>query len=94
MVIRAKLKFNCEENAEELIKAFFSEKAFNPKNKLDIHENECNIEIVFEEKTAENLIEAIAFCDIHFLIYNKENDVSEEKNIKSTEELFDSPKMM
>ena len=68
MVIRAKLKFNCEENSKELLKAFFSEEGFNSKNKLDIHESECDIEIVFEERPSENLIMAIAFCGFSGLL--------------------------
>lgn len=74
MVIRAKLKFNCEENVEHLLKAFFSKESFNEKNTISIKNDECELNVSFNGEPPSNLIEAISYCTI-VAFSNKENNL-------------------
>lgn len=85
MLIRAKLKFNCEENGEKLIQSFFSKEAFNSKSRLIINENECDIEVFFEEIPPFDLMKEISYCDIISFTFDEENNItSKEINIISS----------
>lgn len=85
MLIRANVKFNCEENAENLIQAFFTKEAFNPKSRLIINGKECNLEIFFEKTPPFDLMKEISYCDIISFTFNEENDISEDDNCVSKE---------
>ncbi len=71
----AKVRFNGEKNAEQLIRAIFKE--FNPQSSIVIREREAEVEIVFEEPPME-IIEAIINCDIIEFSYGKTLEKTEE----------------
>ena len=57
----AKVRFKEEENAEHLIRSFFTE--FNSENSIVIRGNEAKVEIIFDNPPME-IIEAINHCDV------------------------------
>lgn len=83
MLIRAKLKFNCGENVQNLIQAFFSKEAFNSKSSLIINGEECTIEVFFEKIPPLDLMKEISYCDIISFTFDEENNnfISKEISI-------------
>ena len=64
----AKVSFNCEKNAEYLIRSFFKE--FNPESSIVIRGKEAKVEIIFDEPPMQ-IIQAITECDLLEFNYGK-----------------------
>lgn len=76
----AKVKFKQEENAEQLVRAFFQE--FNPESSIILRGKEAKMEIVFRE-LPKAIIDSINHCEVIELNYGKNlKEYEEDENLQ------------
>ncbi len=61
-MIKAKIRFTSKKNTECLVRTFF--RNINSNNSICIRNNEAEIELNFDDKPEDEIIEQIKYCDI------------------------------
>lgn len=81
MIFRAKVRLNGQQNAQELLRAFFKE--FNQKSSIEIEGGQAEVKIIFDKPPME-IIEAVGKYEVIEFSYGQNTSNQEESKTAET----------